>query len=99
VPDGPLILPAAFSGDELLPEAWTAVQVHLDRMHRDDPDITFAVRSSAVSEDAARASFAGEFESVLDAATDEAVRDAIHAVRRSRHSERVRAYSEAQSLD
>jgi hypothetical protein len=98
VPDGLLILPAAFSGDELLPEAWTAVQVHLDRMRRDDPDITVAVRSSAVSEDAARASFAREFESVLDAATDEAVRDAIHAVRRSRHSERVRAYSDAQGM-
>jgi pyruvate,water dikinase len=98
VPDGLLILPAAFSGDELLPEAWTGVQVHLDRMRRDDPDITFAVRSSAVGEDAARASFAGEFESVLDAATDEALWDAIHAVRRSRHSERVRAYSDAQGM-
>ena len=32
---------------------------------------------------------------VLDVHTDERVRDAIHTVRRSRHSERVRAYSDA----
>ena len=99
VPDGLVIFPAAFSGDALSPEAWTAVQVRLNRMRQGDPGITFAVRSSAVSEDSVRASFAGGFESVLDLATDEAVREAIHTVRRSRHSERVRAYSEAQNLD
>ena len=84
VPDGLVILPTAFSGDDLSSEAWTAVQAHLDRMRRGDPGITFAVRSSAVSEDSARASFAGEFESVLDVATNEAVREAIHTAERRR---------------
>ena len=35
---------------------------------------------------------------MLDVRTDEAIRAAIHTVRRSRHSERVRAYSQAQGM-
>jgi len=99
VPDGFVILPAAFAGDRLTPEAWTQVQAHLERLRKADHDVAFAVRSSALSEDSARASFAGEFETVLDVHSDEAIRAAIHAVRLSRHSERVRAYSQAQGLD
>jgi len=67
-------------------------------MRRDDKDSSFAVRSSAVSEDAALASFAGEFETVLDVRTDEEIRHAIHVVRRSRHSARVQAYGQAQTF-
>jgi len=99
VPEGFVILPAAFAGDDLLPEAWTQVQAHLSGMRRDGKVDAFAVRSSALSEDSAQASFAGEFETVLDARTDEMVRDAIHTVRRSRHSERVQAYSQAQGVE
>ncbi len=98
VPDGFVILPAAFDGDELDPEAWAQVQAHLARMRRGD-DTAFAVRSSALSEDSARTSFAGEFETVLDVRTDEAVQEAIRTVRRSRHSARVRAYSQAHGMD
>ena len=99
VPDGFVILPTAFAGDELTTEAWAQVQARLARMRKTDQGIAFAVRSSAMSEDAAFASFAGEFETVLDVHTDEMIREAIHTVRRSRHSERVRAYSEAKGLD
>jgi len=106
VPDGFVILPTAFAGDELTTEAWAQVQAHLVRMRvhakstrKADEGIAFAVRSSAMSEDAAQASFAGEFETVLDVHTDEMIREAIHTVRRSRHSERVRAYSEAKGID
>ena len=99
VPDGFVVLPGAFAGDELTTEAWAQVRAHLARMRKVDSGIAFAVRSSAMSEDAALASFAGEFETVLDVHTDEMVREAIHTVRRSRHSERVRAYSEAQGID
>jgi len=99
VPDGFVILPTAFEGDELKPEAWAQVQAHLKRLRRGDPDAAFAVRSSAMSEDAALASFAGEFETVLDIHSDEMLREAIRTVRRSRRSERVRAYSEAKGLD
>lgn len=99
VPDGFVILPAAFSGEELLPEAWAQVAAHLGRMRRVDRGISFAVRSSALNEDSAQASFAGEFETVLDARTDEEIRQAILAVRGSRRSERVQAYSRAQGMD
>ncbi len=99
VPDGFVILSTAFAGDELRPEAWGHVQAHLARLRKEGRDIAFAVRSSAMSEDAAQASFAGEFETLLDVHTDEMIREAIHTVRRSRHAERVRAYSEAKGID
>ncbi len=99
VPDGFVILPAAFVGDELKPEAWAQVQQRLARTRQADKESTFAVRSSALSEDSALASFAGEFETVLDVRSDEEIWDAIHRVRRSRLSERVQAYSKAKGID
>ena len=99
VPDGFVILPTAFAGDELTTEAWVQVRTHLARMRKANRGIAFAIRSSALSEDSAQASFAGEFETVLDEDTDEMIRDAIHTVRRSRHSERIRAYSEAKGVE
>ncbi|UCC64410.1 MAG: hypothetical protein JSV36_04955, partial [Anaerolineae bacterium] len=99
VPDGFVILPTAFDGDELKPEAWAQVRAHLDRVRKGDRRAAFAVRSSAMSEDAAKASFAGEFETVLDVHSDEMIRAAIHTVRHSRHSERVRAYSQAKGIE
>jgi phosphohistidine swiveling domain-containing protein len=97
VPDGFVILPAAFSDDELTPEAWAQVQVHLTHL-RGTEGVAFAVRSSAMSEDSAQASFAGEFETVLNVRTDEEIRQAIHTVYHSRQNERVRAYSQAKGL-
>ncbi len=104
VPDGFVILPTAFVDDELTPEAWTQVQVYLNRLRGTDGDadtlrpMAFAVRSSAMSEDSAQASFAGEFETVLNVHTDEEIRQAIHTVYHSRQSERVRAYSQAKGM-
>lgn len=99
VPDGIVILPDAFDGDQLKPGAWDTVCQHLSRLRNGGTPQAFAVRSSALSEDSALASFGGQFETVLDVRTDEAVRDAIHTVRRSRFNERVRAYSEAKGID
>ncbi|HEY4691403.1 MAG TPA: PEP/pyruvate-binding domain-containing protein [Anaerolineae bacterium] len=96
VPDGFVILPTAFAGDELLPEARAQAQTYLAHLRRAQKDIAFAVRSSALSEDSAQASFAGEFDTVLDVRTDDEVCRAIATVRRSRHSDRARAYSQAQ---
>lgn len=96
VPDGFVILPAAFSGDELRAEAWAQARRQLARLRRAE---SFAVRSSALCEDSAQASFAGEFETVLDVRTDDEIRAAIGAVRRSRHSARVQTYSAAQGLE
>jgi len=99
VPDGFIILPAAFVGDDLTMEAWALVQTHLAHLRKDDKGGAFVVRSSALSEDSALASFAGEFETVLDVSTDEDIREAIHTVRCSRHNARVQAYSQAQGLE
>jgi len=99
VPDGFVILPAAFAGDDLVAEAWAQVQANLARLRSNDSRAAFAIRSSACAEDSGRASFAGEFETVLDVRTDDEIRTAIAAVRRSRYSERVRTYSAARRLD
>jgi len=100
VPDGFVILPDSFDDDDLKPQAWAAVQAQLEQMRKVENGMAaFAVRSSALSEDSAVASFAGEFETVLDVHTNEAIRAAIHTVRHSRHSERVQVYSEARGID
>jgi rifampicin phosphotransferase len=98
VPDGFVLLPCAFAGDELLPAAWAQVRGHLDRLRGTTGNPAFAVRSSAMSEDSAQASFAGEFETVLNVSSDDDIRRAIHTVVRSRQNERVRAYSEARGM-
>ena len=100
VPEGFVVLPAAFDGDDLTVAGWQQVQAELARLRRGkNGQPAFAVRSSALSEDSAQASFAGEFETVLDVRTDELVREAIHTVRRSRHAQRVRAYSKAKGIE
>ncbi len=99
VPEGFVILPTAFREDRLTPEAWEKVRTNLATMRKAQNGLAaFAIRSSALSEDSTQASFAGEFETVLDVHTDPAIQAAIHTVRRSRHSERVRAYSQARGM-
>ncbi len=105
VPDGFVILPSAFVDDEISAEAWSQVQAQLSHLWgtagKTDarPPMTFAVRSSAMSEDSAMASFAGEFETVLNVHSGEEIYKAIHTVYHSRHGERVQAYSNAKGLD
>ncbi len=94
VPPGFVILPSALDGDGILPQAWAEVQQQLDSLRSGDPGIAFAVRSSALSEDSSTASFAGEFETVLNVHLDEDVLKAINVVFQSRKSERVQAYSQ-----
>lgn len=98
VPDGCVLLPAAFAGDELTAEAWELTRAQLSRLRVGQP-LPFAVRSSALNEDSAQASFAGEFESVLGVKTDEEIRQAICTVRQSRLHARVQAYSQAQGMN
>lgn len=99
VPDGFILLPAAFAGDELAPEAWEQARGLVARLRRKDRQASFAVRSSALSEDSAQSSFAGEFESILDVREEEAIRQAIASVRRSRHSERAQAYARNRGVE
>jgi pyruvate,water dikinase len=97
VPDGSVILSTAFVNGDLTPDAWQQVQKELTRL-RNGVETAFAVRSSALQEDSAQASFAGEFESVLNVTTDSEIRDAIRRVAGSANSERVDSYSQVHGL-
>ncbi|ATW25618.1 PEP/pyruvate-binding domain-containing protein [Candidatus Formimonas warabiya] len=99
VPEGFVILPSAFQEEKLNEKAWNEILVFLNTIRRDKEGALFAVRSSALSEDSSQASFAGEFETVLNVRTDKELQEAIYAVFRSRQSERVKAYSSVQGID
>ena len=104
VPDGFIIFPTAFSEGELEPDAWTQVLAQLNELRRKGDSanglhpVTLAVRSSAMAEDSVQASFAGEFETVLNVRTNQEIWQAIHAVYRSRRAERVQAYAQAKGI-
>lgn len=98
VPDGCVLLTRAFAGDEITPEAWSLALAQIRRLRR-GKDASFAVRSSALSEDSAKASFAGEFDSILNVSSDDEIRSAIHTVRQSRHNDRVLSYTQSQGLE
>jgi pyruvate,water dikinase len=94
VPNGFVILATAFENNKLKKEAHSDIGKCLEML----PDSTFAVRSSALSEDSARTSFAGEFESVLDVARAD-VFSAIEKVAVSAKSERVMEYSKVHGIN
>lgn len=98
VPEGFVILPSAFQEDKLTKEVWSAIRRQLNDLRKKNPEVRFAVRSSALSEDSASASFAGEFETVLNVETDDKIAEAIDAVYKSKHSERVLVYSSVQGF-
>jgi pyruvate,water dikinase len=58
-------------------------------------DVPLAVRSSAAAEDLSDASFAGQYETVLDVRGPDALLDAIRAVRASAATARVQQYQAA----
>src|SRR5687767_5270541 len=71
VPEGVVILPEAFgNGEGLEPAVWKELQGQLTKLRSENGQTAFAVRSSAVNEDSTHASFAGEFETVLDVRGD-----------------------------
>ena len=88
VPNGFVILSIAFENNQLKEEARLDIEECFETL----PGNTFAVRSSALSEDSAKTSFAGEFESVLDV-TRTGLFSAIEKVAASAKSERVSQYS------
>jgi pyruvate,water dikinase len=83
VPDGVVITTAASPGD--LETAIARVLEHFG-------GATMAVRSSAVDEDGALASYAGQFATVLNVRGAEALRDAVRRVWASAASDLVAAY-------
>lgn len=99
VPEGFVVLPSAFQGEKLNSKAWDEIKALLSELRKRNEGALFAVRSSALSEDSAQASFAGEFETVLNVKTDKEIQEAINTVFRSRESERVKAYSSVQGME
>ncbi|MGG4215509.1 PEP/pyruvate-binding domain-containing protein [Paenibacillus sp. FSL L8-0638] len=99
IPDGFIVFPQAFQGEKLKEKTWKEMIRYLEKLRKDYPNVSFAVRSSALSEDSALASFAGEFESVLEVQTNEDVLKALYVVHHSQYSERVRAYSAVKGFE
>ncbi len=99
VPEGLIIFPSAFVEDELKNDAKELLLSNLKKIHdHQKSHINFAVRSSALSEDSAKASFAGEFETVLNVDTDENIIEAVKKVRLSRYSKQVENYSKVEGI-
>ncbi|MTI46844.1 MAG: phosphoenolpyruvate synthase [Firmicutes bacterium] len=98
VPDGFVIPSSAFENEKLNDKAWIEVQTLLNDIRNKNKDALFAVRSSGISEDSAKASFAGEFETVLNVEIDKDIQKAIDTVFKSRKSDRVKSYSVVQGI-
>jgi len=99
VPEGFVIFPSAFLEQKLSDKTWAEIQAYLNDLAKNVEGVaSFAVRSSALSEDSPLASFAGEFETVLNVKAEK-VREAIYTVHDSSHSERVKVYSSVHGID
>ncbi|MFL0197176.1 PEP/pyruvate-binding domain-containing protein [Clostridium sp. WILCCON 0269] len=98
VPKGFIVLSEAFEYGKLKNEALNDIQCNLEKITKNNEESAFAVRSSALSEDSAQASFAGEFETVLNVKKED-VLQAIITVFQSRESERVKVYSRFQGME
>lgn len=98
VPEGFVILPQAFPDGRLDPHEWEKVRTYMTDIRKKDKKASFAVRSSASSEDSADASFAGGFETVLGAKTENEVYQAVCRVQSSSTNKRVLSYGEAKGI-
>ncbi|UYP44795.1 hypothetical protein NEF87_001080 [Candidatus Lokiarchaeum ossiferum] len=99
VPPGLIVFPESFNSDGLRPDAWEEVKIKLKHFKKLKGVSNFAVRSSALSEDSDLASFAGEFETVLNVESLTEIWDAIGVVFTSRLSARVQTYSREKGID
>ncbi|MGN1107168.1 MAG: PEP/pyruvate-binding domain-containing protein [Huintestinicola sp.] len=94
VPDGYVITASAFDED-ILPEAMAELKTLISGL---SDRYTYAVRSSALSEDGENASFAGAYETVTDVKRDDIV-SAVKKVMASADSIRVKKYAESSGAE
>ncbi len=96
VPEGVVLLPAAFAETGLTEAAWEQTLAALAPWREAQPELSLAVRSSSAVEDSPQAAYAGEFTTVLNVSTDAGIRAAIDAVYYSRLQ--ATAYQQAHEL-
>jgi pyruvate,water dikinase len=99
VPNAFIIMPDAFDGNKLKEKLIKSVEKKLNTLSITNKTGKYVVRSSAISEDSNQASFAGEFETVLDLQTNQEILQAIEQVYKSRDSDRVKAYYQQLKID
>jgi phosphohistidine swiveling domain-containing protein len=99
IPEGFIVLPTAFQNNELRRSVQNIIVDYLQAIRKKHQFPLFAVRSSALSEDSAQTSFAGEFETILNVQTDDEIFAAIDQVYRSTESDRVKTYSSVHGID
>ncbi|WP_028775336.1 PEP/pyruvate-binding domain-containing protein [Shimazuella kribbensis] len=99
IPQGFVILSTAFKDGKLNKIIWEDIWKYVNEIRKEQPEIKFAVRSSALSEDSFDASFAGEFETVLNQKTDKEIQTAIETVVQSVYTERVQSYRNFKGLE
>ena len=92
VPEGFVISSFSFKKNKIIDEAWSQIKTKLKKLRNKYKNVSFAVRSSGLSEDSESASFAGEFESVIDVKTDEKIKKAIYKVYNSKNKQRIKLY-------
>jgi len=100
VPNGFIILCTAFDDNGLMENAREQLLTYYHQLINSNATTVsakagVAVRSSALAEDSANASYAGEFETVLNVGSEDAFFDAIAQVFASSKSERVKHYADA----
>ncbi len=95
VPDGFVILSTAFDDHGLVDAAREKLLSHYNQLINSSPTGKVAVRSSALAEDSAKASYAGKFETILNIASETGLYAAIQAVFDSGKSESVKTYTDA----
>lgn len=90
VPYGYVVIASAFEDGEVCGEALSEIGSLASSL---DSGVTYAVRSSALSEDGENASYAGQYETVTDVKSDD-ILDAVKSVVSSAASSRVKEYNE-----
>ena len=94
IPSGYVITADAFSNGELRKEASSELEMLLAQLPRNK---TYAVRSSALGEDGANNSFAGQYETLTDVAVD-GIKDAVLYVASSSKNARVENYKDQNNI-